>query len=76
MIEDLQNLVKILDDKVKPIVDAIEKADPCSEEYGKLLDNYNATMMVSSNTNRTLLAIAQQLQASKKDEKVEEGEEK
>ena len=75
MIEDLQRLVKVLDEKVKPIVDAVESADPLSKEYGQYLDNYNATMMVASNTNKTLLAIAQQINEMNKDAKDEkEGE--
>ena len=72
MVKDLEDLVKSLDDKVGAIIDAIKKADPLSEEYGKLLDNYNATMTVASNTNRTLIAIAQQVQKQKEAEKTVE----
>ena len=41
MIEDLANLTKILDEKVKPMVEAIKNADPSKEEYGILLSNFS-----------------------------------
>ena len=58
MIEDLAKLTKILDEKVKPMVDAIEKTDPSKEEYGILLSNFSMTMTLASNLNRTLLDVA------------------
>lgn len=72
MFEDLQKLSKALDDKVGALVDAIQKADPLSEEYGKLLNNYNSTMVVASNTNRTIMAIAEQIKKQKEEEKKDE----
>ena len=71
MIEDLKKLAEVLDTKVKPIVEAVEKADPLSEDYHKLLENFNATMAVASDVNRTLLAVAN---AKKSNEVKEEGE--
>lgn len=59
MIEDLEKLSKVFDTKIKPLVDAIEKADPTTDEYKKLVENYALTMTVSSNLNRTLIAVAQ-----------------
>ena len=71
MIEDLQRLSEVFDTKIKPLVDAIEKADPTTKEYKELLENYALTMSVSSNVARTLLAVAQaaQEQPKKKEEK-------
>ena len=71
MIEDLQRLSEVFDTKIKPLVDAIEKADPTTKEYKELLENYALTMSVSSNVARTLLAVAQaaQEQPEKKEEK-------
>ena len=71
MIEDLQRLSEVFDAKIKPLVDAIEKADPTTKEYKELLENYALTMSVSSNVARTLLAVAQaaQEQSNKKEEK-------
>ena len=71
MIEDLQRLSGVFDTKIKPLVDAIEKADPTTKEYKELLENYALTMSVSSNVARTLLAVAQaaQEQPEKKEEK-------
>ena len=71
MVEDLLKLSKTLDDKHGTLVEAIEKADPLSEDFGKLLNNYNSLMIVASNTNRTLMAIKQQAENNKV-EKVEE----
>lgn len=68
MIKDLTDLTKILDDKVKPMVDAIKEADPTKEEYGVLLANFGATMTLASNLNRTLLDVAHRAQEIAKEE--------
>ena len=72
MIEDLANLTKILDEKVKPMVEAIKKADPSKEEYGILLSNFSMTMTLASNVNRTLIDVAQRAQAMQAEKKEEE----
>ncbi|MCR5742035.1 MAG: hypothetical protein K6G38_06225 [Gammaproteobacteria bacterium] len=72
MIKDLTDLTKILDDKVKPMVDAIKEADPTKEEYGVLLANFGATMTLASNLNRTLLDVAHRAQAMQAENKEEE----
>ena len=72
MIKDLSDLSKILDDKVKPMVDAIEKVDPTKEEYGVLLSNFSITMTLSSNINRTLLDIARRAEELKAQQESEE----
>lgn len=72
MIEDLANLTKILDEKVKPMVEAIKKADPSKEEYGILLSNFSMTMTLASNVNRTLIDVAQRAQAMTEENKKEE----
>ena len=68
MIKDLQELTKILDDKVKPMVDAIKEADPTKEEFGVLLSNFSLTMTLSSNLNRTLMDVAMRAQEMAKKE--------
>jgi F0F1-type ATP synthase membrane subunit b/b' len=72
MIEDLANLTKILDEKVKPMVEAIKNADPSKEEYGILLSNFSMTMTLASNVNRTLIDVAQRAQAMQAENKEEE----
>ena len=72
MIEDLANLTKILDEKVKPMVEAIKNADPSKEEYGILLSNFSMTMTLASNVNRTLIDVAQRAQAMQAQNKEEE----
>ena len=72
MIEDLANLTKILDEKVKPMVEAIKNADPSKEEYGILLSNFSITMTLASNVNRTLIDVAQRAQAMQAENKEEE----
>lgn len=72
MIEDLANLTKILDEKVKPMVEAIKNADPSKEEYGILLSNFSITMTLASNVNRTLIDVAQRAQAMQAQNKEEE----
>lgn len=72
MIKDLSDLSKILDDKVKPMVDAIKKADPTKEEYGVLLSNFSITMTLSSNINRTLLDVARRAEELKAQQESEE----
>lgn len=76
MIEDLANLTKILDEKVKPMVEAIKNADPSKEEYGILLSNFSMTMTLASNLNRTLLDVAQRAQAMTAEKPAENKEEK
>lgn len=71
MIQDLSDLSKILDEKVKPMVDAIKASDPTKEEYGVLLSNFSITMNLSSNINRTLMDVArraEELRAQKESE--------
>lgn len=68
MIEDLTKLTKILDGKVKPMVEAIDKADPASKEYGDLIANFSMTMTLASNLNRTLLDVARRAQEMTKEE--------
>lgn len=72
MIKDLSDLSKILDDKVKPMVDAIKDADPTKEEYGVLLSNFSITMTLSSNINRTLLDVARRAEELKAQQESEE----
>ena len=58
MLKDLVKLVEILNGKVNPLVVAIEEADPTTEEYNDLLENYAATMNIISTLNRTLHEIS------------------
>ena len=72
MIKDLQKLADVLDTKVQPLVEAIEKADPTKEEYGIMLSNFNATMTVATNIGNTLVSVAKKVQEIKDNEKKDE----
>ena len=72
MIKDLQKLADVLDTKVAPLVEAIEKADPTKEEYGIMLSNFNATMTVATNIGNTLVSVAKKVQEIKDNEKKDE----
>jgi hypothetical protein len=65
MVKDLIKLAEVLNKKVNPLVEAIEKADPTTEEYEQLLENYSGTMQLISTLNRTLTDIAVHAQAEK-----------
>lgn len=71
MVKDLIKLAEVLNKKVNPLVEAIEKADPTTEEYEQLLENYSGTMQLISTLNRTLTDIAVHAQAEKEGAKDE-----
>jgi hypothetical protein len=71
MIEDLMKLVKELDTKVKPLVEAIEKEEPTTEKYGRLMNNFLLTMQLSTNLNLTLADVARKAQEMKEEKKDE-----
>lgn len=68
MVKDLIKLVEVLNGKVNPLVEAIEKADPTTKEYGQVIDNYAGTMQLISTLNRTLTEISMSAQAKAKEE--------
>lgn len=68
MVKDLIKLVEVLNGKVNPLVEAIEKADPTTKEYGQVIDNYAGTMQLISTLNRTLAEISMSAQAKAKEE--------
>jgi len=72
MLQDLVKLKDILDTKLTPIVEAIEKSDPTTEEYSRLLDNFSMSITLSSNLSKTLIGVEQALNKEKVEEKVEE----
>lgn len=72
MLQDLIKLKDILDTKLTPIVEAIEKADPTTEEYSRLLDNFSMSITLNSNLSKTLIGVEQALNKEKVEEKVEE----
>jgi hypothetical protein len=72
MIKDLVKLVKVLESKVEPIVEAVEKADPTTEEYGDLLENFSASMQLISLINRTLADVSAAMKANKEEETKDE----
>lgn len=71
MIKDLVKLVKVLESKVEPIVEAVEKADPTTEEYGELLENFSASMQLISLINRTLADVSAAMKAKEEEIKDE-----
>lgn len=68
MVKDLIKLVEVLNGKVNPLVEAIEKADPTTKEYGQVIDNYAGTMQLISTLNRTLTEISMSAQTKAKEE--------
>lgn len=68
MVKDLIKLVEVLNGKVNPLVEAIEKADPTTKEYGQVIENYAGTMQLISTLNRTLTEISMSAQAQAKEE--------
>ena len=72
MIKDLVKLVIVIESKVAPIVEAVEKADPTTEEYGELLENFSASMQLISLINRTLADVSAAMKANKEEETKDE----
>lgn len=72
MIKDLQRLTNALDEKVVALVDAIEKSDPTSDEYKRLLENFNTTMIISTNISQTLISFAKKAQELSQEKEVKE----
>lgn len=68
MVKDLIKLVEVLNKKVPTLVEAIEKADPTTEDYEQLIENYAGTMQLISTLNRTLTEISLNAQAKKNSE--------
>ena len=68
MIKDLDELNKILDEKVKPLKEAIAKEDQTTEKYGQLIDNFKRTMGLSTNLTRTLMDVVARAEAMKEKE--------
>lgn len=71
MVKDLKELADKLDTNVKPLVEAIKNEDPTTPRYKELLENFNATLTVSSNITRMLIGIAAQAK-KEKEEKADE----
>lgn len=70
MEKDLIKLEGILEKDMPIIVEAIEKADATSEDYGKLLNNFNSTMVIYSQLQEMFMRAAMATQS--KEEQVKE----
>jgi hypothetical protein len=68
MIEKMVEFSKTLDEKAEELMEKIKEANPTSDQYRSMLENYSATMAVSSTINRTLMSIASKAKEGKKDE--------
>ena len=71
MEETMVKLSEILNKKLPSIVDAIEKADATSEEYNKLLTNFNSSMVIYSEI-QSMFAARAMAEAKKANEEVKE----
>lgn len=71
MVKDLKELADKLDENVKPLVEAIKNEDPTTPRYKELLENFNATLAVSSNVTRMLVAVAAQAKKEMEEKKDE-----
>ena len=58
MEKDMIKLNEILTKKIPVIVEAIEKADPVTEDYNKLLTNFNSSMVIYSELQQMFAAKA------------------
>lgn len=61
MIKKLTDFAKSLDDKASELMLEIAKTDPKSDEYIKLLNNFNGTMNVAGIVGRSLNSVAAEL---------------
>ena len=61
MEKHLMMLDNILEKKIPTLVEAIEKADPTSEEYNKLLTNFNSSMIIFSELKSMFARVAENL---------------
>ena len=71
MVKELVKLVDVLNKKVPDLVKAIEKANPTTDAYGTLIENYAGTMQLISTLNRTLAEITMQARAKEEGAKDE-----
>lgn len=74
MEELLERVAPILETKMVPIVDALEKADSTTKEYTDLLTAFNSTMVVYSQLQE--LFIRRALAAQKEEEVINVEEDK
>lgn len=69
MEKEMVKLNEILTKKIPVIVEAIEKADPVTEDYNKLLTNFNSSMVIYSEIQQMFAAKA--LAAAKAEKEAE-----
>lgn len=68
MDKDMIRLAEVISKKIPVIIDAIEKADATTEEYNKLLVNFNSSMVIYSEINNMIAArLANQKEEAQKD---------
>ena len=67
MEKDFVRLENILEKNMPSIIDAIEKADPTTETYKELLNNFNSSMVIYSQLQEMFMRAAQ-MQAATKEE--------
>ena len=70
MEKDFIKLESILEKNMPVIIEAIEKADPTTEAYKELLNNFNSSMVIYSQLQEMFMRAAQ-MQASSKEEKTD-----
>lgn len=67
MEKDFVKLEEILEKNMPVIIEAIEKADPTTETYKELLNNFNSSMVIYSQLQEMFMRAAQ-MQAVAKEE--------
>ena len=67
MEKDFVRLENILEKNMPSIINAIEKADPTTETYKELLNNFNSSMVIYSQLQEMFMRAAQ-MQAATKEE--------
>lgn len=68
MEKSLMILDDVLEQKIPTIVDAIKEADPTTEEYSRLLTNFNSSMVIYSELKTLFIKSAEKIQENLKGE--------
>lgn len=67
MVKNLIKLTEILNNKVEPLVKAIETTEVTDEMYQKHLESFSATMQLLTSINVTLRELAQMSEDAKEE---------
>ena len=69
MVKNFVELSKTLEEKLSTLVEAVKSSDATTSDYKDLLENIAATLTLTSNLNRTLIALETQQKSNEEGEK-------